>query len=176
MARQPVTFSPAVTAARNPRGLSGSSARAVRLRNARTQRTVRRMQKLMPWIEPSDMPAVRAWAELELIGACVFDELMQRGLFTQPRKGKPGGAVSPLLAELRNIRRAQLQFEQALGMTPMSRQMLRTSGRPAFDLVAAFAADSAAGRKVIGARPGADPTQQSAEGEANEATEVDAAE
>jgi hypothetical protein len=45
-------------------------------------------------------------AELELIGACVFDELMQRGLFAQARKGRLGGLVSPLLAELRNLRRS----------------------------------------------------------------------
>jgi len=107
------------------------------------------MQKLMPWIEPSDMPAVRSWAELELIGACIFDEIMKRGLFTQARKGKPGGAVSQLIGELRNTRNAQLRFGVQLGMTPLARQMLRASGDAPDDLVAAFARDEARERKRL---------------------------
>ena len=127
------------------------SARAVRLRNQRTRYLVARMRREMPWVEPVDLPAMRAWAELEIISACIFSELLEFGIKT------PNGEPDRMLAELRNTRRVQLAFEVQLGMTPMARQALKTSGQAPYDLVAAFAQDAAneraAERKAIEARP-----------------------
>lgn len=66
----------------------------------------------MPWIEQSDVPACRAWAELEILSAMVFVELDHNGILNaqgQPRR---------LLSEFQRLRQVQLSYERELGMTP----------------------------------------------------------
>ena len=91
----------------------------LRLRYRRVRRLVRKMQAVMPWLDPADDPACRAWAELEILGAHAFADLMERGLTN--KKGNP----RRLLGEFRMIRQAQLGYERDLGMTPASRMALR---------------------------------------------------
>ena len=104
------------------------------------------MRQVMPWLGPSDEPAMRAWAELEIIGAYAITEpntgsdaagLASRaerkngGYVINGRKnfitnglvndeGEPRG----LLREFRQLRQAQLAYEKELGMTPASRASL----------------------------------------------------
>lgn len=94
------------------------------------------MKREMPWLEPADMPAMRAWAEMEIIGAALFNVLVDKGAVDE--NGKPR---DHLLNHLRLYRQAQLAHEAALGMTPAARMAIKANGKRApFDLAAAMAA------------------------------------
>jgi hypothetical protein len=86
------------------------------------------MRAVMPWLDDSDIPAARAWAELEILGATAFADLIKRGMTTD--KGEP----RRLLAEYRQLRQAQLGYERDLGMTPASRMSLRVGDSKARSL------------------------------------------
>jgi hypothetical protein len=60
--------------------------------------------------EQSDLPACRAWAELEILSTTVFAELYRNGILNgegEPRR---------LISEFRHLRATQLVFERQLGM------------------------------------------------------------
>lgn len=88
----------------------------------------------MPWLEASDLPACRAWAELEILSASVFTALTTDGFANaegEPRK---------LLTEYRQLRQAQLAYERELGMTPAARMAIKATGTSAaVDLAAQLA-------------------------------------
>jgi hypothetical protein len=94
------------------------------------------MKGSMPWLEPADMPAMRAWAEMEIIGAALFNVLVEKGAVDE--NGRPR---DHLLTHLRLYRQSQLAYESQLGMTPAARMTIKANGRRApFDLAAAMAA------------------------------------
>jgi hypothetical protein len=100
----------------------------------KVQRLVERLRGVMPWLEQSDLPACRAWAELEILSTTVFAELHRNGILNT--EGEP----RRLLGEFRQLRQAQLAFERELGMTPAARMAIKANGtRAAFDLAAAMA-------------------------------------
>ena len=72
----------------------------------------------MPWIDDADVPALRAWAELEIIGAGLFADITARGTLND--EGEPRRAVD----DLRRIRQTQLVYSRELGLTPKSRAEL----------------------------------------------------
>lgn len=116
-------------------GLYVKSPNGLRLRYRRVRRLVRKMVVVMPWLDAADDPTCRAWAELEILGAYAFADLMERGLTN--KKGDP----RRLLTEFRQLRQAQLAYAEKLGMTPASRMALRVGdsrGR-ALDLASAMA-------------------------------------
>ncbi len=92
------------------------------------------MHTVMPWLERSDIPCARTWAELEILGANVFAELMATGLTNS--EGEP----RRLLTELRQLRQTQLAYERELGMTPAAKVAIKASGpKAALDLVTMMA-------------------------------------
>jgi len=128
---QPVT--------RQPRHYAGTgiyvkAASGMRIRHRKVRRLVEKMRAEMPWIESSDLPACRAWAELEILCACAFSELVDGGLLNA--EGEP----RRLLNDFRQLRQLQLAYERDLGMTPAARMAIKASGtRATLDLVAALA-------------------------------------
>jgi hypothetical protein len=82
----------------------------------------------MRWLVPSDLPACRSWAELELLGARVFADLERNGVTNA--QGEP----RRLLGDLRQLRQVQLAYERELGMTPASRLALRVDDSRARNL------------------------------------------
>jgi len=99
-------------------GLYVRAESGLRLRSRKVRRLTRKMQVAMPWLSPSDLPACRAWAELEILGAHVFADLATKGITTD--KGEP----RRLLSEYRQLRQTQLSYERDLGMTPAARVSL----------------------------------------------------
>jgi hypothetical protein len=92
------------------------------------------MRIAMHWLEPSDVPAARAWAEIEILAANVFAELTANGVMNA--EGEP----RRLLTELRQLRQVQLAYARELGMTPAARMAINANGtRAAVDLAAAMA-------------------------------------
>jgi hypothetical protein len=115
-------------------GLYVKAPSAMRVRHRKVRRLVEKMRAAMPWLENGDLPACRAWAELEILGANAFSELVTRGLLNA--EGEP----RRLLTDYRQLRQVQLSYERELGMTPAARLAIKASGtKAAFDLVAAMA-------------------------------------
>ena len=90
----------------------------------------------MPWLTPADTPAMKSSAELEILSATVFAWLLKLNVLNS--KGEP----RKLLSEHRQLKLAQLSYESALGMTPLSRATLKlNTTRAAFDLPAEMIAN-----------------------------------
>lgn len=104
-------------------GLYVRATSGTRLRDRKVGRLVQKLREAMPWLEPADEPAVRAWAQLEVLGALVFQELRTNGVTNgqgEPRR---------LLAEFRQLRTAQLGYTRELGLTPAAREALGVARR-----------------------------------------------
>lgn len=115
-------------------GLYARSSSALAIRARKVRRLVERLRVTMPWLEPSDLPACRAWAELEVLSASAFAALTTDGLTNA--EGEP----RRLLSEFRQLRQAQLAYERELGMTPAARTNIRASStHAALDLAQALA-------------------------------------
>jgi hypothetical protein len=69
----------------------------------------------LPWLAPTDEPAVRRWCELEILRADVLDNLLSEGVTGS------GGDGRKLLTDYRQLVQTQLAYERELGMTPASR-------------------------------------------------------
>ena len=107
----------------------------LKLRDKRIERLARKVRAEMPWLEPSDFPAVRAWAELEYLAGQVYAALRTLGVLNR------AGEARRLLNDYRLLRQTQTGLSAALGMTPLARVQLKaTSTRAALDLAAAMAA------------------------------------
>ena len=103
-------------------GLYVKSENGRKLRDLVVRRLTRKMRIRMPWLEDSDEPACRGWAQLEVIASKVYAELREHGFTNgdgEPRK---------LLSEFRQLRQTQLAYERELGMTPASRMAMKASG------------------------------------------------
>jgi len=139
--------------------LYARSTSALQIRARKVGRYVRRLRTVMPWLEASDIPAAKAWAELEILGARLFAELTKTPDGFMNAKGEP----RRLLSEFRQLRQAQLSFERELGMTPLARMQLKASGtRAALDLAAAMA--KAEDAEVIDRPTGADDDGRTGDG------------
>ena len=88
------------------------------LRDRSVQRLVSKLRQALPWLTPSDLPAARAWCEIEVLGRLVFKDLRSNGFTTgrsEPRR---------LLTEYRQLRSTQLGYARELAMTPAARKEL----------------------------------------------------
>jgi len=90
-------------------GLYVKSESGLQLKHRKVRRLVTKMRAAMPWLADADLPACRAWAELELLGARAFAELELNGLTNE------SGEPRRLLAEFRQLRTAHLAYERDLG-------------------------------------------------------------
>ena len=115
-------------------GLYVRSSNGLKLRDRKVQKLVRSMRIAMPWLEDSDVPACRAWAQMEILADTAFAVLRQ--VFIVNKEGEP----RRLLTDFRQLRQAQLAYERELGMTPAARMSIRANGtRAALDLAAQLA-------------------------------------
>jgi hypothetical protein len=93
-----------------------------------------KVRAVMPWLEPSDFPTVRAWAELEILAGQVYAAL--RGFGVLNREGE----ARRLLDDYRKLRQTQVVLARELGMTPAARMAIKANGtKAALDLAAAMA-------------------------------------
>ena len=61
-------------------GLYIKASPGLKLRDKRVERLARKMKQVMPWVEASDWPACRAWAELEYLAGQVYAALRAYGV------------------------------------------------------------------------------------------------
>jgi hypothetical protein len=132
-------------------GLYVRSTNGLRLRDEKVRRLVRRMRVAMPWLEDADEPTARSWAQIEVLADMAHTILRKIGITSN------GSEPRRLLTDFRQLRLAQLQYARELGMTPASRQALRTARtNDAFDLAAVAAAgteDAEADEPASGSKP-----------------------
>src|SRR5216684_6138221 len=76
----------------------------LKLRDKKVERLVRKMRTVMHWLEPSDLPACRAWAEFEYLAGQVYAVLRAMGVVNTK------GEARRLLDEFRKLRLAQAVF------------------------------------------------------------------
>lgn len=115
-------------------GIYSSDAKLLKSRYRRVQRLASRVRDVVPWLEGSDEPTLRAWSELELLGASIWADLMARGAVNE--QGEP----RRLLSEYRQLRQIQLRYGEALGLTPAARASLgRNVAGAGADLALLFA-------------------------------------
>lgn len=115
-------------------GLYVRGSNGLKLRDQRVRKLVHRMRAVMPWLEDSDLPVCRAWAELETLSSRVFAELREGGVINS------NGDARRLLDDYRKLRQTQVTLSRELGMTPAARMAIKASGtRAPLDLAAAMA-------------------------------------
>jgi hypothetical protein len=120
-------------------GAYDRSKTALTIRRDKTQRLARRIRLLCPWIEDSDVPALRAYCELEIVGAALFAGIVQVGAITRVDDGRDAGARR-LVEDHRKNRLAASALAKELGLTPAARMAIKANGtRAAFDLASAMA-------------------------------------
>jgi hypothetical protein len=115
------------------KGLYSRLKKDVKVRNHRVRYLVWRLRKVCPWISDSDLPAARAWAQLNILSDVAYARLREEGMTTD------GGDPKKLLAEFRALKAAELAYSRELGLTPAARKQMAGTGK-GFDLAAEFAA------------------------------------
>jgi hypothetical protein len=98
------------------------TSRAVK-RDQAVRRIARKARVALPWLEDADAPAVKAWAQLELLAQRAYDSLREGGILNA------AGEPRSLLDVFQRLRKTALAFEKELGMTPKSRAEIRSGSR-----------------------------------------------
>jgi hypothetical protein len=137
--------SPPISRKKRPatHGAYAKSPTAMQIRAHKVQRLVMKMRNALPYLTEADIPACRAWAEMELISVSLFAAIMSAGAV---RDADGDVFARRVVDDHRKVKLAQLAFERELGMTPMARAQLRATdrGNPGgMDLVAMMAAGDA---------------------------------
>jgi hypothetical protein len=108
----------------------------LKLRDKKVERLARKMRTVMLWLEESDLPTCRAWAELEVLSSRVYAELRDGGVINGE------GEARRLLDDYRKLRQTQVTLSRELGMTPAARMAIKANGsRAPIDLAAALASE-----------------------------------
>ena len=113
-------------------GLYVKAANGLKLRDRKVSRLVRRVQAVVPWIEASDTPCLRAWCELEILASAVYMALRKKGVLSVEGEGS-----ARLISDYRQLRQAQTALTRELGLSPLSRQAIRAAGGDVTDITEA---------------------------------------
>ena len=104
----------------------------LKLRDKKVERLARRVRSVLAWIEPSDYPSVRAWSELEILCEQAYATLRTMGVVNSQNDSRR------LVDDYRKLRATQILLTRELGMSPMSRRLIKAdSDRAAFDIAQA---------------------------------------
>lgn len=109
--------------------ISRTQGRLVSRRARGVKALMQQLQTIAPWLQESDLPVLRGFAELEYLARRVFALIREGGILTDKGDGKR------LLDQYRSLRATQAQIAAALGLTPMARRELTSKGEGGFDFV-----------------------------------------
>jgi phage terminase small subunit len=93
----------------------------------------------LPWLEDADLPACRAWSELEVLASRACGELRDNGLVNE--HGQPRSMIDIY----RKLRRTQATIGNSLGMSPAARIAIKANQTKAALDLAGLMARAAAG-------------------------------
>jgi hypothetical protein len=89
-----------------------SRTKGAHLRDLKVERIVRRMRKVAPWLQDSDVPVSQTWARLEVLISVGYAALTKgNGYFAK------NGDTRRLLADVRSLINSQLLYSKELGLT-----------------------------------------------------------
>jgi hypothetical protein len=100
------------SAAHTSSGLYVKTPGGLRLRDLQVSKLAARLRKVLTFLTDADMPSIRAWCQLELLGDQAYAILRDKGITSngvEPRR---------LLTDFRQLRSVQLVYANALGLTP----------------------------------------------------------
>lgn len=106
--------------------MTGAYARSNKMKRQRDLQVtyyVRRLAKLAPWIELQDRMLVRRFAQLELLIDRVYAAIRDSDNILLP-----DGGAKRLVHDFRKLVQAQASIGAQLGLSPVSRRMVRDSG------------------------------------------------
>ena len=116
-------------------GLYAQTKDALKLRTRRVRRRVTNAYRLYPWLQATDRPAVRSWAELDVMTSIMFVLMEQHGVVSG--KTKDGDLqVRRLVGEYRQYMTLKGKYEHELGMSPAGRLTLGVKALEGGDLAA----------------------------------------
>jgi hypothetical protein len=95
----------------------------IKLRDRTVERFAKRVRKVLPWCEDSDMPSIRVWCEMEYLASQCYAVLRASGVINQQ------GDARRLLDDYRKLRGTQAHYANALGMSPVARAALKASNK-----------------------------------------------
>jgi hypothetical protein len=129
---------------RGARVQSGAYAKktASQVRASKIRRTIEYLRKVCPWLQQSDLPALRMYAELEIIGVQLFAALVDAdGTFKVTSTGDDGQVIAKrLIDDHRKNRLAANALANALGLTPLARRQIKSKAADdAVDIVGEMA-------------------------------------
>jgi len=109
---------------------------ALKLRARAVRRLVAKAYGLCPWLTPTDLPTVRAWAEVVKLKAVAFVALER----ANPYRLDDGDLVGRrLLGDYRALATLELAYAKELGLTPASRVSLGVDLARGLDLASSMA-------------------------------------
>jgi hypothetical protein len=97
----------------------------LRLRDRKIGHLVEKMRSVMPWLEESDIPACRAWAQCEVMVDMTYAILRKVSIINA--QGEP----RRLLADFVRLRNFQLQYAREPAMTPAAKIAIKVNGQRA---------------------------------------------
>jgi phage terminase small subunit len=80
-------------------------------------RLCRRVFRVCDYLKEADRPAVRAWAELEVLAGMAYAKLRDEGLLRDDGSGE----AKTLVDVFQRLRKTQLSFAREIGLTPRAR-------------------------------------------------------
>jgi hypothetical protein len=110
-------------------GLYVKASAGLILRDKKTERLTRRMRSVIPWLDQTDAPACRAWAEYEILCGQVYAAIRAGGVVSG------SGLLRRLVDDYRKLRNAQFLWATAIGLTPASRLALKTQAPKTVELL-----------------------------------------
>jgi hypothetical protein len=109
--------------------------RAIARRTRGINALMQKLRTIAPWLQDTDLPVLRGFAELEWLARRVFALLKDEGILS-PKTND----AKKLLSEYRSLRTAQAALASQLGLTPVARKALVSGGKEGgFDLLNAIA-------------------------------------
>ncbi|MCX6543782.1 MAG: hypothetical protein NTV05_05140 [Acidobacteria bacterium] len=129
MSGKPGRSGPPANANAQRSGLYARAQTGLQRRDRRVRRLVAKVLRAMPGLQPSDVPTLRAWCELEVLAAFAFLDLTDKGADGGPRLTTETGTPRRMLDAYRQLRQAQLPYARELGLTPAARKSLGLSDR-----------------------------------------------
>jgi hypothetical protein len=119
-------------------GLYVRAPSGLRLRDRKVGRLLTKLKDACPWLQPSDEPTARAWCEIEVLGMMAHAILRKAGIINS------SGETRRLFTDYLRLRSIQLQYSNALGLSPAARAAIGANNhRQPLDLVAAMAQGNA---------------------------------
>lgn len=105
-----------------------SNQKAIARRTRGINALMAKLRTIAPWLQDTDLPVLRGFAELEWLARRVFALLKEEGILS-PKTND----VKKLVSEYRSLRSAQASIASQLGLTPMARRELTTKLADGFD-------------------------------------------